>query len=152
MPSKGGIGLRTTRLNDGSHRVIGLALGSSAASDGDLMIGEEVTHIDDVGVTNLPSEVVGILLAGMPDSEVRLGITSLGGADRTVSVVRIASDKPLISWSKAVLPLRLRRQELEKTRPSSDGPGIEAEQEALELAQLIQGEATFLKVRGILIN
>ena len=103
-------------------------------------------------MTNLPSEAVEILLAGMPESEVRLCRISLGGMDRIVSIARIARDKPLISWSKAVLPLRLRRQELEKARPSPDGPTISnrVEPEVLELLQLRQGEATFLKVRKLL--
>jgi len=53
---------------------------------------------------------------------VRLHLISLGGVDRDVLLTRVAWDKPAISWSQAVVPLRLRRQELERPIPPSDGP------------------------------
>ena len=40
MPTKGWIGLKTVRLNECSHRVIRLALGSSSATSGEIQIGE----------------------------------------------------------------------------------------------------------------
>ena len=50
MSTKEWTGLKTTRLNDGSHRVIKLAMGSSSATSGDIQIGEELTHVDDIEV------------------------------------------------------------------------------------------------------
>jgi len=38
MSTKGWIGLKTVRLNDGSHRVISTALGSSSATSGEIQI------------------------------------------------------------------------------------------------------------------
>jgi len=45
MPTKGWTRLKTTRLNDGSHRVIKLVIGSPSATSGDIQIGEEFTHV-----------------------------------------------------------------------------------------------------------
>jgi len=85
---------------------------------------------------------------------VRLHLISLGGVGRDVFLTRITWDKPYISWSRAVLPLRMRRQELERPKPSLDGLAAPAlsESEELELLQLQQGEAVFLKVRKKLIK
>ena len=56
MPTKGWTGLNTTRLNDGSHRVIKLVIGSPSETSGDTQIGEELIHFDDIEVSNLPIE------------------------------------------------------------------------------------------------
>ena len=48
MPTKEWTGLKTIRLNDGSHRVIKLVIGSPSATSGDIQIGEELTHVDDI--------------------------------------------------------------------------------------------------------
>jgi len=53
IPTEGWIGLRTVRLNDGSHRVIRLTRGSPSATSGDIQIGEELTYVDDIEVSNL---------------------------------------------------------------------------------------------------
>jgi len=78
MPTKGGIGLKTTRLNDGSHRVMGMASGSVSATS-ELQIGEEITSIDDIELANMPTESVGVLLSGSPGSSVCLHMVNLGG-------------------------------------------------------------------------
>ena len=62
MPSKGWIGLKTTRLNDGRHRVIKLAIESPSATSGDIQMGEELTHVDDIKVSNLPMKSIDVLL------------------------------------------------------------------------------------------
>jgi len=36
MPTKGWIGLETVRLNDGSHRVLRVSLGSPSAASGEI--------------------------------------------------------------------------------------------------------------------
>jgi hypothetical protein len=150
MPSKGWTGLKTTRLNDGSHRIIKLAIGSPSATSGDILMGEELTHVDDIEVSNLPIESTDVLLSGAPDSKVRLHLISLGGVERD----RIARDKPSISWSRAVYPLRMRRRELEKFILPPDGQvALErSAEEKLELLQLQEGETVFLKVRKILTS
>jgi len=84
MPTKGWTGLKTTRLNDGSHRVIKLVVGSPSATSGDIQMGEELNHVDDIEVSNLPIESIHILLSGPPDSKVRLHLISLGGVGRDV--------------------------------------------------------------------
>ena len=56
MHTKGWTGLKTTRLNDGCHRVIKLVMGSSSATSGDIQVGGELTHVDDIEVSNLPIE------------------------------------------------------------------------------------------------
>ena len=56
MPTKKGIGLKTTRLNGGSHRVIGMASSSASAASGELQIGEEITSIDNTDLANMPKE------------------------------------------------------------------------------------------------
>ena len=154
MQAKGWIGLRTVRLNDGSHRVIRLTRGSPSATSGDIQIGEDLTYVDDIEVSNLPTESIEILLSGPSDSNVRLHLISLGGVDRDVFLARIAWDKPSISWSRAVLPLRIRRRELERPKKNLNGPvaPVRSESEELELLQLQQGEAVFLKVRKILMK
>ena len=110
MPTKGWTGLKTIRLNDGSHGVIKLAMGSSSATSGNIQIGEELTHVDDIEACNLPAESMGTLLSGPPDSNVRLYLISLGGVGKDIFLNRIAWDKPSISWSMAVHPFRMRRR------------------------------------------
>jgi hypothetical protein len=109
MLLKGWTRLKTNRLNDGSHRVIKLAIASPSATSGDVQMGEEFNHVDDIEVSNLPMESIDVLLSGPPDSKVRLHLISLGGVGRDVFLNRIAWDKPSISWSRAVYPLRTRR-------------------------------------------
>jgi len=154
MPSKGWTGLKTTRLNDGSHRVIKLAIGSPSATSGDIQMGEELTHVDDIKVSNLLMKSIDVLLSGPPDSNIRLHLINLGGVGRDVFLNRIAWDKPLISWSRAVYPLRMRSQELEKSILPPDGQVAPARSEAekLELLQLQEGETVFLNVRKILTS
>ena len=65
------------RLNDGSHRVIKLVMGSSSATSGDIQINEELTHVGDIKVSNLPTELIEILLSGPLDANVRLYLISL---------------------------------------------------------------------------
>jgi len=65
--------------------------------------------------------------------------------------------KPAINWSRAVLPLRIRRRELEKANPSEaptpPPPPERAESEATtELPQLQLGELVYLKGRKILMR
>jgi hypothetical protein len=79
-----------------------------------VQIGEELTHVDDIEVSNPPIESIDVLLSGSPDSKVRLHLISLGGVGRDVFLNRIAWDKPSVSWSRAVYPLRMKRRELEK--------------------------------------
>ena len=90
MLSKGWTGSKTTRLNDGSHRIIKLAIGSPSATSGDIQMGEELTHVDDIEVSNPPVESIDVLLSGAPDSKVRLHLISLGGVGRDVFLNRIA--------------------------------------------------------------
>jgi len=106
MPTKGWTGLKSTRLNDGSHRVIKLVIGSPSATSGDIQIGGELIHVDDIEVSNLPIESIDILLSGPQDSNVCLYQISLGGVGRDVFLNRIAWDKTRISisWSRAVNP------------------------------------------------
>ena len=103
---------------------------------------------------NLTTGSVEIILPGSPGSIVRLHLINLGGVGRDVFLTRIAWDKPAIIWSRAVLPLRMRRRELERSKLSLDAPAAPArsESEELELLQLQQGEAVFLKVRKILMR
>ena len=121
MPSKGWTGLKTSRLNDGSRRVIKLAIGSPSATSGEIQMGEELTHFDDIEVSNLPIESIDVLLSVSPDSKVRLHLINLGGVGRDVFLNRIAWDMLSISWSREVYPLRMRRQELEKSILPPDG-------------------------------
>jgi len=78
---------------------------------------------------------------------VRLYLISLGGVGRDLFLNRIAGDKPSISWLRAVHALRMRRLELERPKPPLNGPAalVPSESEELELFQLQQGEAVFLK-------
>ena len=101
-------------------------------------MGEELTHVDDIEVSNLPIESIDVLLSGSPDCKVRLHLISLGGVGRHVFLNRIAWDKPSISWSRVVYPLRMRRRELEKSILPPDGQVAPAlsEAEKLELLQL----------------
>ena len=121
MPTKGCIGLGTFWLNDGSLGVLRLTRGSPPAISGDIQIGEELTYVDDIEVSNLPTESIEILFSGPPDSNVRLHLTSLGEVDRHVFLTRVAWDKPSISWSRAVLPLRIRRRKLARSKPPLNG-------------------------------
>jgi len=154
MPTKGWIGLNTIRLNDGSHRVIEMASGSVSAIGGELQIGEELTLIDDTESANLPTESVGVLLSDSPASSVRLNQVSLGGVGRDVIMTRTAWDKPAISWSRAVLPLRVRRRALEKPRPPPAASVTQerGESDARELLELQQKESVFLKIRKTLMT
>ena len=90
MPTKGWIGLRTVRLNDGRHRIIRLTRGSPSATSGDIQISEELTYVDDIEVSNLPTDSIKILLSGPPDSNVRLHLISLREVDRDVFLTRVA--------------------------------------------------------------
>ena len=90
MPSKGWTSLKTTRLNDVSHRIIKLAIGSPSATSGDILMEKELTHVDNIEVSNLPIESIDVLLSGTPDSKVRLHLISLGGVGRDVFLNRIA--------------------------------------------------------------
>jgi len=130
LPTKGWTKLKPARLNDGSHGVIELVMGSSSATSGDIQIGEELTHVDDIKVNNLPTESIEILLSGPPDSDVHLYLISLGGVGRDVFLTRIAWDKPSISWSRAVLPLRMRRLELERPKLPLNGPAAPVRSES----------------------
>jgi len=154
MLLKGWTRLKTNRLNDGSHRVIKLAIASPSATSGDVQMGEEFNHVDDIEVSNLPMESIDVLLSGPPDSKVRLHLISLRGVGRDVFLNRIAWDKPSTSWSRAVYPLRMRRQELDKFIFPFDCQVAPARSEAekLELLQLQEGETVFLKVRKILMS
>ena len=154
MPTKGWIGLKTTRLNDGSHRVIKLAIESPSATSGDIQMGEELTHVHDIEVSNLPIEAIDVLLSGPPDSQVRLHLVSLGEVGRDVFLNRITWDKPSISWSSSVYPLRMRRRELEKSilPPNGQVAPVRSEAEKLELLQLQEGETVFLNVRKMLTS
>ena len=84
----------------------------------------------------------------------RLYLISLGGVGRDVFLHRIAWDKPSISWSRVVYPLRMRRRELKKFILPLDSLAAPArsESEKLELLQLQQGETVFLKIRKILMK
>jgi len=117
-------------------------------------MGEELTHVDDIEVSNLQTVSIDVLLSGSPDSNVRLHLISLGGVERDVFLNKIAWDKPSISWSRAVYPLRTRRRELEKSILPPDGQVAPAQSDAekLELLQLQEGETVFLKVRRILTS
>jgi len=154
MPRRGGIGLKTTRLNDGCHRVVATTPGSASAAEGEIRIGEEITSIDNIDLMHLPMESVLVLLSGPPGVDVSLSMVSLGGVRHEVIVTRTATDKPGISWSRAVLPLRERRRELEKKRPPKETPGSQDQEppEARELRELQQGESVFLKVRRTLMK
>jgi len=116
-----------------------------------IQISEELTHVDDIEVRNLPTESIEILFSGPLDSSVRLHLISLGGVGRDFFLTRIAWDKLSISWSRAVLPLRMRRRQLQRPKPPINGPAapVRSEPEELELLQLQQGEAIFLTVRNI---
>ena len=142
------------QAHDGSHRVIRLTRGSPSATNGDIQIGEELTYVDDIEERNFPTESIEILLLGLPDSNVRLQVINLGGVGRDVFLPRVAWDKPSISWSRAVLPFRTRRRELARPNPPLNGPAapVRSESEKLELLQLQQGEAVFLKLRKILMK
>ena len=59
-------------------------------NSGDIQMGEELTHVDDIEVNNLPLESIDILLSGPPDSNVRLYLISLGGVGEDVFLNRIA--------------------------------------------------------------
>jgi len=136
------------------HIIIKLTIGSPSATSGDILMGEELTHVDEFKVRNLPIESIDVLLSGAPDSKVRLHLISLRGVGRDVFLNRIACHKPSISWSRAVYPLRMRRRELEKSILPPDGQVALARSEAekLELLQLQEGETVFLKVRKILTS
>jgi hypothetical protein len=136
------------------HIIIKLTIGSPSATSGDILMGEELTHVDNIEVRNLPIESTDVLLSGAPDSKVRLHLISLRGVGRDVFLNRIAWHKPSISWSRAVYPLRMRRRELEKSILPPDGQVALARSEAekLELLQLQEGETVFLKVRKILTS
>ena len=117
--------------------------------------GKELTHVDDIEVRNLPIESIDVLLSGSPDSKVRLHLISLGGVERDIFLNRIAWDKPSISWSRTVYPIRMRRRELEKSILSPVLSGVAlagSEAEKLELLQLQEGETVFLNVRKILTS
>jgi len=146
--------LKNNQANDGSHRIIKLSSGSPSATSGDILMGEELTHVDDIEVSNLPIKSIDVLLSGAPDSKVRLHLISLGGAGRDVFLNRIAWDRPSISWSRAVYPLRMGRRELEKSivPPYGQVAPKRSAGEKLELLQLQQGETVFLKVRKILTS
>ena len=126
-----------------------MASSSASAASGELQIGEEITSIDNTELANMPKESVGVLLSGPPGSSVSLRMVSLGGVSHEVIVTRTAWDKPDISWSRAVLQLRVRRRELEKSRPLEDTQVSQEQEtsEARELLELQQGESVFLKVR-----
>ena len=47
-------------------------------------MGEELTHVDDIEVSNLPIESIDVLPSGSPDFKVRLHLISLGGVGRDV--------------------------------------------------------------------
>ena len=80
-------------------------------------------------------------------------MTSRGGMRRTVLLTRTVWEKPAISWSKAVLPLRIRRRELEtKPSPDTQSPTARSEADKLEFTQLQQGELVFLKVCKLLMK
>jgi len=117
-------------------------------------MGEELTHVDDIEVSNLQTVSIDVLLSGSPDSNVRLHLISLGGVGRDVFQNKIAWDKLSISWSRAVYPLRTRRRELEKSILPPDGQVAPAQSDAekLELLQFQEGETVFLKVRRILTS
>ena len=104
MPTTGWIGLKTVRLNDGSHRVIRLAIGSSPTTSGNIQICEELTYVDNIEVSNLPTESIEILVSDPPDSHVRLHLFSLGSVDRDVFLTRNTWDTPSIHWSRVALP------------------------------------------------
>ena len=90
---------------------MGLAMGSSVATSCELQIGVELSQIDDIDVVNLPTESGRILLAGSSGSSVYLHLISLGGVGRDVCLTNVACDKLAISWSSAVLPLKMRSSE-----------------------------------------
>jgi len=81
-------------------------------------------------------------------------VISLGEVGRDVFLTSVAWDKPSISWSRVALPIRIRRQELERPKPPLNGPATPArsESEKLDLLQLLQGEELLLKVRKILMK
>ena len=111
-------------------RVIKLAIGSPSATSGDIQMGEELTHVDDIEVSNLPIESIDVLLSGAPDSKVRLHLISLGGVGRDVFLNRIAWDRPSISWSRAVYIQN------EKAVPDGQVAPERSAEEKLELLQL----------------
>ena len=81
------------------HIIIKLTIGSPSATSGDILMGEELTNVDDIQVGNLPIESIDVLrlLSGSPDSKVRLHLISLRGVGRDVSLNRITWDKLSIS-------------------------------------------------------
>jgi len=133
MPTKGWTGLKTTRLNDSSRRVIKLLIGSPSATSGDIQIREGPTQVDDIEASKVPIESIDILLSGPPDSNLRLYLISLGGLGRDVFLNRIVWVKLSIRWSRAVHPLRLRRRELEKFILPLDSLAAPAQSESEKL-------------------
>jgi len=73
---------------------------------------------------------------------------------RDVFLTRIFWDKPAIRRSREVLPFRMRKRKLERSKPSltTSTAQVRSESEELELLQLQQGRAVFLKVRKILLR
>ena len=88
------------------------------------MLGTVAIPAEPVGVFNLrPNEAhsgsvsyeaVEVLLTGPPGSEVELKLLSEDGNSKVVQLQRVALYLAPVSWARAVLPLRIRRLELEK--------------------------------------
>ena len=90
------------------------------------------------------SEAVEVLLTGPPGSELELELLSVHRISKVVSLRRVALCLNTVSWARAVLPLRIRRLELEEPSKAL------SENECTERDDLVAGEACYLRICGLL--
>ena len=88
--TSGGVGITTTSLASGLHRVLKVTRGTPAALSGVINAGDTLTQIDNVVLKDAQSEAVVVLLTGPRGSEVELGVLSVNGISEVVRLRRVA--------------------------------------------------------------
>ena len=86
----GGVGIITTLLANGLHRVQKVQRVAPAAIAGVIRTGDTLTRVDNMILKNVQSEAVMVLLTGPPESEVELELSSANGIPTVVTLRRAA--------------------------------------------------------------
>jgi len=144
--ARGGIGIITTMLANGQHRVQKVLPDTPAAKAEVINAGDTLVRIDSILLKDTQTDTVVALLVGPPGTGVVLELTNANGTTKVITLARKALCLNSVSWARAVLPLRIRRLEL------LDPPEALSEAECTERDELGAGEACYLRIRGKLVE
>jgi len=134
-----GVGLDTDRSGP-PHTITTVHAGSAADRNRCIFIGDTITQVDSVSTSAMNHAEMHLAMQGLEYTPVTLGVLDSEGKNQNLTIMRSPPKTPLVSWARALKPLRDRRKTLEGITT-----GLNTD-EAAELAALLQGEAAFVRL------